>query len=328
MKINEEETYEISPLDTGSFMHDVIDTFFQEIDSLEISEEELEKIVEEIINEKLKLEKNYKFTNTAKFIILTNKLKKAIKESIKYIVYQMKNSDFTLAGHELEFNKKDGNIEIYGKIDRLDIGKNEDGEYIRIIDYKSSGKKVDLNEMMAGTQIQLMTYIDAIAEEQNKQPAGIFYFGLVEQIVNQSQNLSDEEIEKQIKKQFKMNGIILADVKVVKMMDKSLESGYSDIVPVYIDKNGEVSKGNSSAVTKEEFSNLQKTIRKIIKKIANEILAGKIDIKPMYNKSEKKSSCEYCAYKSICAFNSKINSYEYLQKKSKELILEEIKGEN
>ena len=100
MKINEEETYEISPLDTGSFMHDVIDTFFQEIDSLEISEEELEKIVEEIINEKLKLEKNYKFTNTAKFIILTNKLKKAIKESIKYIVYQMKNSDFTLAGHE------------------------------------------------------------------------------------------------------------------------------------------------------------------------------------------------------------------------------------
>ena len=27
LKINEEETYEISPLDTGSFMHDVIDTF-------------------------------------------------------------------------------------------------------------------------------------------------------------------------------------------------------------------------------------------------------------------------------------------------------------
>ena len=80
----------------------------------------------------------------------------------------MKNSDFTLAGHELEFNKKDGNIEIYGKIDRLDIGKNEDGEYIRIIDYKSSGKKVDLNEMMAGTQIQLMTYIDAIAEVMKK----------------------------------------------------------------------------------------------------------------------------------------------------------------
>ena len=328
LKLNEEETYEISPLDTGSFMHDVIDTFFEEIDNLDISEDTIEKIVEKIINEKLKLEKNYKFTNTPKFIILTKKLKKAIKESIKYIVYQMKNSDFTLAGHELEFNKKDGNVEIYGKIDRLDIGKNEDGEYIRIIDYKSSGKKVDLNEVMAGTQIQLMTYIDAIAEEQNKQPAGIFYFGLVEQIVNQSQNLSDEEIEAQIKKQFKMNGIILADVKVVKMMDKKLEKGYSDIIPVYLDKNGEISKGNSSVVTKEEFSLLQKTIKKTIKKISNEILTGKIDIKPMYNKTEKKSSCEYCAYKTICAFNPKINNYEYLQKKSKELILEEIKGEN
>ena len=47
----------------------------------------------------------------------------------------------------------------------------------------------------------------SLLEEQNKQPAGIFYFGLVEQIVNQSQNLSDEEIEKQIKKQFKMRTI-------------------------------------------------------------------------------------------------------------------------
>ena len=308
-------------------MHDIIDTFFDRIENLEIEDEEIEKLVEEIINEKLKLEKNYIFTNSPKFIILTNRLKKTVKDSIKYIVYQLKNSDFKVAGHELEFNKKDGNVELYGKIDRLDIGANDEGEYIRIIDYKSSNKNVNLNEMIAGTQIQLITYIDSIAEKTHKQPAGIFYFGLMDKIIEGSQNLTDEEIEERIKKEFKMNGLILADVKVVKMMDKTLETGYSNIIPVYLDKQGEISQGKSNTITKEQFSNLQKTIRKIIKQISNEILSGKIDIKPLYNKANGKVSCEYCEYKTICAFNPKENNYEYLQKRDKKIILEELKGE-
>lgn len=327
LKLKEDKQYEISAIDTGSFMHDIIDAFFDRIENLEIEDEEIEKIVEEIINEKLKLEKNYIFTNSPKFIILTNRLKKTVKDSIKYIVYQLKNSDFKVAGHELEFNKKDGNVELYGKIDRLDIGANDEGEYIRIIDYKSSNKNVNLNEMIAGTQIQLITYIDSIAEKTHKQPAGIFYFGLMDKIIEGSQNLTDEEIEERIKKEFKMNGLILADVKVVKMMDKTLETGYSNIIPVYLDKQGEISQGKSNTITKEQFSNLQKTIRKIIKQISNEILSGKIDIKPLYNKANGKVSCEYCEYKTICAFNPKENNYEYLQKRDKKIILEELKGE-
>ena len=181
--------------------------------------------------------------------------------------------------------------------------------------------------MIAGTQIQLITYIDSIAEKTHKQPAGIFYFGLMDKIIEGSQNLTDEEIEERIKKEFKMNGLILADVKVVKMMDKTLETGYSNIIPVYLDKQGEISQGKSNTITKEQFSNLQKTIRKIIKQISNEILSGKIDIKPLYNKANGNFSCEYCEYKTICAFNPKENNYEYLQKRDKKIILEELKGE-
>ena len=38
--------------------------------------------------------------------------------------------------------------------------------------------------------------------------------------------------------------------------------------------------------------------------------------------------CKYCEYKTICAFNPKINNYEYLQNKTKEQILSEIKEQN
>lgn len=325
LKLKEEEEYKIKPLDTGSFMHKIIDTFFERISDINIDEEKTEKIIDEIINEELKLEGNYIFSSSPKFIVLTNRLKKAVKESIKYIMYQIKSSDFEVAGNEVEFNEKIGNMEIYGKIDRMDIGKNEDGEYIRIIDYKSSDYDVNLNQVIAGRQIQLMTYIDAISRQENKEPAGIFYFKLMEPIIKDSKNLSDEEIENRIRKSFKMNGLILADIKVVKMMDKKLETGYSDIIPVYVDTKGNLNMSKSRVITKEDFSNLQKTVRKIIQRILNEILNGKIEIKPMYDKSGKKVSCEQCSYKSICAFNPKINSYEYLQKKTKEEILDEIR---
>ena len=43
---------------------------------------------------------------------------------------------------ELDDNRK---IEITGKIDRADYAENDDGKYIRIIDYKSSVKDIDLN---------------------------------------------------------------------------------------------------------------------------------------------------------------------------------------
>ena len=122
-----------------------------------------------------------------------------------------------------------------------------------------------------------------------------------------------------------MKGLILADIKVIKMMDKTLDKGTSNIVPVYIDKEGNISKNRSSTVTKEQFSNLQKTIRKIIQQISGEILSGKIDIKPMYDKASKSASCKYCEYKTVCAFNPSENKYNYLQNKTKEIILEEIK---
>ena len=326
LKIKEQEEYKINAIDTGSFMHEVVDSFFERVEDIKtIEDEEIEKIVEEIINEKLKLEKNYIFSSSAKFIVLTNRLKKAIKESIKYIVYQMKLSDFKTVGHEVEFTKKIENIEISGKIDRIDVGKVENKEFIRIIDYKSSEKNIDLNQMIAGTQIQLITYADIISEQEKKEPVGILYFNLIEPIIQSSKNLTDEEIEEKIRKSFKMNGLILADIKIIKMMDKTLEKGASNLIPVYLDKEGNISKSRSSTVTKEEFSNLQKTIKKIIKQISNEILSGKIDIKPTYDKAKKTSTCKYCEYKTICAFNPNINKYEYLQNKSKETILEEIK---
>ena len=58
-------------------------------------------------------------------------------------------------------------------------------------------------------------------------PAGILYFNLIDPKIKLSEKISEEKIEEELRKQFKMKGLILADVNIVKKMDKKLEKGNS-----------------------------------------------------------------------------------------------------
>ena len=345
LKIKPQEELKMQTLNTGTFIHEVIDEFFEYVKNEQkelenITDEELSEIINKIIDEKLEQAKNYIFTSTAKYRALVARLKRIIKKALKYIIETIVQSRFTVLGTELEFGEKGKykpirltlengkKVEIIGKIDRIDTAQGEDGKYLRIIDYKSSVKNIDLNEVYAGLQIQLLTYLDAVCREEDLMPAGILYFSMLEQIIKADRRMEQEEIEEKIRANFRMKGLILADVKVVKLHDKNLERGASNLVPAYIDKEGKLSDKKTSGVTAEQFQDLQKYMYTVIKQISKEILGGNIDLKPFYK--DKKTPCKYCDYKSICGFNMGgcENKYNYIDKKSKEEILSKIKNES
>ena len=182
-----------------------------------------------------------------------------------------------------------------------------------------------MNEVYAGLQIQLLTYLDAVCKQEDLMPAGILYFSLLEQMVKSDKKITEEQIEDEIRKNFKMKGLILADVKIIKLHDKNLTSGSSKIVPAALTSSGEVNKKWTSGVGKEDFKVSQDYIYKTIKDISKEILKGKIDLKP-YNKKGK-TPCEYCSYKGICGFNTKMcnNIYNYIPSKSADDVILEMK---
>mgnify|MGYP000845045705 CR=1 FL=1 len=345
LKLNDKETFQVQSMDTGTFMHDVIDSFFGELQEKSISikdleYEELEKIIAQIIEEKLKLNRNYIFTTTPKYKILTKRLEKVVTTSIKYIIQSLKQSDFEVFAHELEFGGKSKykpitikteqgkTVEIVGKIDRVDILKNPDGTYVRIIDYKSSIKNIDLNQVESGLQLQLITYLNETCRVEDFLPAGVLYFNLINPSVSSEKNMSDEEIENKIKQDFKMKGLILADVNIIKKMDNKIEeTGTSTLIPAGLKKDGEISSIKTSGVTKEQFEYLQKYTNKIIKQISESILDGNIEVKPYYDVKSKRTPCSYCNYRGICRFdeNSASNKYNYISNANKEAVLELIK---
>ena len=337
LKLKEKEELRIRNIDTGSFMHEIIDLFFNElkiknIDIKEINDELLEKIVNEIINSKLLDNKYYIFNATKKYVLLVNRLKRIIIKAVKYIIISLNCSDFNILDTEISFDEKNGKfkpiiinldnrkkVEIIGKIDRVDLAKDANNKYVRIIDYKSSIKDMDFTNIYGGLQLQLITYLDAMCKIEDFIPAGVLYFNLLEQIINSGKKITEDEIEEKIKNNFKMKGFILGDVKVAIMQDNNLKpSTSSNIIPAYMDKDGNLSLKKSSALTLEEFSKLKDFVNKTIIEISNEILNGNIELKPYYK--NKKTPCEFCTYKNICNFNSGIykTGYRYINTKSKE----------
>ncbi len=346
LRLKEKEELKIQSFDTGSFMHEIIDEFFKKVKNENINlpelvtnETKIQEFVNQIVEEKLDIGKKYTFVATSKYKILVKRLQRIVSKALKYIIEGLVYSEFNIEGTEIEFGKngkykpiliqlEDGKkVEITGKIDRIDTATSDDGKYLRIIDYKSSAKNIDLNEVYAGLQIQLLTYMDAVCKEEDLLPAGVLYFSLLEQIIKADKKISEEQIEEELRKNFKMKGLILADIKVIKMHDKNLASGTSKLIPATITKDGSVSEGKTNGINKEDFKVLQDYIYRTIKQISKEILTGNINIKP-YNKNGKKP-CEYCPYKVICGFNPRLcgNNYKFIDKKLKDDIILDMKKE-
>lgn len=143
LNLKERETLRVQSFNTGSFMHETIDQFFEQVNEeglnlAELEEEQIAILVSKIIDENLSLSKNFVFTATAKYKVLVRRLKKIVAKALKYIIQTIIYSDFSISGTEIEFGKKGEykpiilelengkKIEITGKIDRIDTANSED----------------------------------------------------------------------------------------------------------------------------------------------------------------------------------------------------------
>ncbi|WHY87697.1 helicase-exonuclease AddAB subunit AddB [Neobacillus novalis] len=234
----------------------------------------------------------------------------------------------------LSFTLKNGKrMELAGRIDRVDQAKAEDDSvYLRVIDYKSSEKDVNLSEVYYGLALQMLTYLDIVVTHSNElvemkaSPAGVLYFHVHNPFINASKMLTNDEIENEMMKKFKMNGLILSDQNVIQLMDQSLESGDSHIIAAGIKKDGNLSK-KSKVASMDEFADLRHYVRNLYQKTGNAIIEGQVGITPY--KLKDKTPCKFCAYKSVCQFDESLenNQFRILTPQSKEVVLERIRSE-
>ncbi|MFT5871482.1 MAG: ATP-dependent helicase/nuclease subunit B [Clostridium sp.] len=343
LKAKERKTFTFSSPDLGSFMHSVLDNFSKLVDKNEMKWANLEKdwcekniatIVEKEAEEGIS---GYILNSTPRYKYFTERLKRVLKKTIYVIVEQMKNSGFEPFGYEVSFGFEEGDyppiqvelstgemVNLVGRIDRVDKLITEGEEFYRIIDYKSGNKDFKLSDVYYGLQIQLLTYLDAMLRNESEVskepifPAGILYFKIDDPVIKAKNNLDEEELEKAVMKALKMKGLLLADIKIIREMDRNIE-GASLVVPVSIKKDGQLG-ARSSVATKEQFEMLLNHVKENLISTCEEMLSGEIDIKP-YKKKDV-TPCTYCEFASICQFDPtlKENTYKIIKdRKDKEV---------
>lgn len=344
----ERRIYRLSPPDIGTFMHAVIERFSRIVSEGEITwrsfdREWCREKVSEIVDEMLQRMQGSGVVASKRYRSLIVRLKRVVARAVWLIAQHIRASSFEPVEYEVGFGENEKyppivieldsgtKINLTGRIDRIDAFKTEEGTYLRIIDYKSGAKDFRLSDVYYGLQIQLITYMDAIWESAEKldngkvYPGGMLYFKIDDPIVRSDGKLDEEEIEKAVLKQLRMKGLLLADVKVVKAMDKFIE-GPSQIIPASLNK-GDVLGKNTSGATLEQFMLLRKYTKRLLKNICSEIMKGSVDIKPF--KKKGMTACSYCSFLPICQFDTtlKENSYRMLFDKNNDEIWDYMSGE-
>ena len=128
-------------------------------------------------------------------------------------------------------------MRLKGRIDRVDVCEDETAVYVKVVDYKSGNTSFDLVSLYYGLQLQLVVYLNAAMEMEkrlhpDKQviPAGIFYYRVKDPMLDGSREQTPEEINQEILKKLRMDGIVNSDPGVIDRLDRDCGSS-SSVIP-------------------------------------------------------------------------------------------------
>lgn len=126
-------------------------------------------------------------------------------------------------------------------------------------------------------------------------PAGIFYYNIKDPMVKKEGEMTTEEIEKQILKQLRMNGLVNSDLEVIHHLDREIQKE-SDVIPVAI-KDGYVQEAKSSVAGQKRFDVLRHYVGGRLKRSGQSILNGENGLLPY--KDGDRTACDYCPYHAV-----------------------------
>lgn len=206
----------------------------------------------------------------------------------------------------LEIPLRHGNqMNLRGRIDRVDATEIDGRNYVRIVDYKSSSKQLDLTDVYYGISLQMLTYLDVAVEHAEEwigfkaDPAGVLYLHVHNPMIRTELELTEDLIEEEILKSYKMRGYLLDDPGVVMGMDAQLGKT-STVIPAALKTDGTFTKA-SKVLSTDDLQIVRKFVRQRHRQAGDGMLAGDARVYPYRLKD--KMPCQYCSYRSVCQFD-------------------------
>lgn len=326
----------------GSTVHFILEQLMKNegAETLKTADEsKLQELIDKYITAYLK-EIGSEEERSERFMAQFRMIERNLALILRHMIREMNSGSFVPTDFELEISDQgdipayelklpDGNtVQVVGKVDRVDTYVKDQCKYIRIIDYKTGNKKFRLSDVLYGLNIQMLLYLSIInkngqehySEDQQYSlaPAGILYFPSTP--VSKTGGHHSEETQKAILKDqqssLRMNGLLINDPEIIEAMEKDCAGVF---IPAKLGKDGKLQ--SSSLTSLESYGKIFSYLDKKLLSMANALYGGKIGREPV--KGGGIDGCQYCDYRSVCAFEEG-KAFRRVDKKSNHAAIEEM----
>lgn len=330
LKLREREESGFESVDMGNLYHTAVEIYSKKLaesqyDWFNIPDDTRDDFAQSAMEDAILAYPNLSIYATAENAHMAARMNHIFKQTIWALTTQVRKGRFIPNDFEVSFSRADhldalqfeleqnNRIELRGRIDRLDTCIDENRMYVKVIDYKSGSTKFDLIKLYHGMQLQLVVYMNAAMELEKKKhetkeiiPGGLFYYHIDDPVIEVTGEMDEADIEAAILKELKPDGLVNVEEAVYRAMDEDFDQK-SDVIPVELKKNGEMS-ARSSVASAEEFDILSEYVNHTIVKAGNDIYNGNVAVSPFVE--GQMSSCDYCPYKPVCGFDTKIDGFQ------------------
>lgn len=286
---------------SGSFIHSVLERFMRRAVSEDgIKDGEPEKAVDEVINELLCdiCSDEQRNSNRLKHLFL--RLRRLSLLLISSLRHELSASSFVPSFFELKIGDNgieplkitlnDGSCVLLGGIiDRVDLWRDGEKVYVRVVDYKTGAKKFSLSDIESGLNLQLIIYLFTLCGSKGFAklcsvepsalllPAGANYLSSHISIKSYPELPETEKILEDAERSLDRSGFYLKDEGVISAL------GLDNARP--------------NALDVDSIYELKQELEATVCRIAEVMKSGNADASPFITDH---SPCEYCKMSGIC----------------------------
>ena len=311
LQAKERKEYTVDPAEFGNYVHNVLEHTAKEVMELggfeTVSLEQIlaiaKKYSDAYANERLAQ------LDSQRVDYLFRRNWRELEMVVEELWEELKSAKFRPERFELAFGE-DGEMPaiqidnnafeavLRGFVDRVDIWKDGDMHYFRVVDYKTGKKAFDYCDVFNGVGLQMLLYLFALEKSgQNligghPVAAGVQYFPARAPMISADGRLTEEEAKEKHLDEWQRSGLLLNDEQILEAMDPEEEMPR---LCCSRKKDGTIA---GDLADRDQLKLLRQYVFTLLGNMVEQIASG--DITPNPYTRGNHDACTYCPYGSIC----------------------------
>jgi ATP-dependent helicase/nuclease subunit B len=341
LRAEERKMFELDARERGSFQHDVLKKFHEELENekllwRDLTPAEARQRIGKIASELIEDFRGGLLRESAQSLFAARAMTESLQDFIEVTIGWLRGQNqFDPSAAELDFGtgnapaweiELDGGkkLALKGRIDRVDLWHDEKNCHALalVLDYKSAGKKLDAIFVEHGIQLQLLAYLNVLRRWKNPRdlfktdkiiPAGVFYVNLRGQFDSGTREEILAGAEESRRTAYRHTGRF--DAGALEKLDGKRAR---DQFNYRLTNAGKIHANSVEALPRADFDALLDRVENQLHDFGRAIFSGAANVSP-YRKG-KQTPCEFCDYQAACRIDPWSHQFRVLRATSKNTV--------